>query len=143
MSILQQLIEHIEFYDSFGDECKIKSWSVEDDKIKVEYDRNIALDYYVCGTSEDDVVEFESLEFVAEYSAICKVPSLAVKLGEEVQLEFDEITLEQIVDVQATSNKAYDEKILMNSLQYDLEDNGYRSQIYMPQVELNVKFRGL
>lgn len=82
MSILQQLIEHIEFYDSFGDECKIKSWSVE-------YDRNIALDYYVCGTSEDDVVEFESLEFVAEYSAICKVPSLAVKLGEEVQLEFD------------------------------------------------------
>ena len=71
------------------------------------------------------------------------MPSLAVKLGEEVQLEFDEITLEQIVDVQATSNKAYDEKILMNSLQYDLEDNGYRSQIYMPQVELNVKFRGL
>ena len=143
MSILQHLIEHIEFHDSFGDECKIKNWSVEDDKIKVEYDRNIALDYYVCGASEDDVVEFESLEFVAEYSSICKVPSLAVKLDEEVQLEFDEITLEQIVDVQATSDKAYDEKILMNSLLHDLEDNGYRSQIYMPQVELNVKFRGL
>lgn len=143
MSLLQQLIDQVEFYDSFEDECKIKDWSVEDDKIKIRYDRNIALDYYVCGTSEDDYVEFESLEFVAEYSAVCKVPSLVVKLGEEVQLEFDETILEQIVDVHAVSNKAYDDKILMNSLQFDLEHNDNRSQIYIPEVELNVKFRGL
>lgn len=139
MSILQQLIVGVSVEEPEYNKCRIASWSVEDNKIKVDYERSVLLyDYFYY--EEDREVEFASVEFTINCTSVYTVKSEDVELGGVSQIETNDVSYNQITNVDVETSASYDEKKLLEALMFELTDSGPQSSIDMPLPFALVKF---
>lgn len=139
MSILQQLVADVSVEEPEYNKCRITGWSVEDNKIKVDYERNVLLyDYFYY--EEDREVEFASVEFTINCTSVFTVKSEDVELGGVSQIETDDVTYNQITNVDVETSAAYDDKKLLEALMFELTDSGPQPSIDMPLPFALVKF---
>ena len=122
MSLLQQLVASVDIEEPEYGKCRIVDWSVEDNMIKVDYERDVLLyDYFYY--EEDREVEFASVEFTVSCNSIFYLRSEDVKLGRLCQIENDNTNYNQIIDFKAETASSYDEKKLLEELMYTMADS--------------------
>lgn len=139
MSILQQLVADVSVEEPEYNKCRIVGWSVEDNKIKVDYERSVLLyDYFYY--EEDREVEFASVEFTINCMSVFTVKSEDVELGGVSQIETNDVTYNQITNVDAETSASYDDKKLLEALMFELTDSGPQPSIDMPLPFALVKF---
>lgn len=139
MSILQQLVADVSVEEPEYNKCRIVGWSVEDNKIKVDYERSVLLyDYFYY--EEDREVEFASVEFTINCTSVFTVKSEDVELGGVSQIETNDVTYNQITNVDAETSASYDDKKLLEALMFELTDSGPQPSIDMPLPFALVKF---
>lgn len=139
MSILQQLVADVSVEEPEYNKCRIVGWSVEDNKIKVDYERSVLLyDYFYY--EEDREVEFASVEFTINCMSVFTVKSEDVELGRVSQIETNDVTYNQITNVDAETSASYDDKKLLEALMFELTDSGPQPSIDMPLPFALVKF---
>lgn len=139
MSILQQLVADVRVEEPEYNKCRINGWSVEDNKIKVDYERSVLIyDYFYY--EEDREVEFASVEFTINCTSVFTVKSEDVELGRVSQIETDDVTYNQINNVEVETSAAYDDKKLLEALMFELTDSGPQPSIDMPLPFALVKF---
>lgn len=139
MSLLQQLIADVAIEEPEYNKSRIVSWSVEDNKLKVNCDQDVLLEdyFYIEGDLE---VEFASVEFTVNCDCIYHVDSEDVTLGDIVRLSGRELTYNQITDVKVETAASYNEKTLLDNLMFELTDSGPQPSIDMPMPDAVVKF---
>lgn len=139
MSLLQQLIADVTIEEPEYNKSRIVSWSVEDNKLKVNCDQDVLLEdyFYIDGDLE---VEFTSVEFTVNCDCIYYVDSEDVTLGDVVRLSGRELTYNQITDVKVETSASYNEKTLFDNLMFELTDSGPQPSIDMPMPDAVVKF---
>lgn len=139
MSILQQLVADVSVEEPEYNKCRIVGWSVEDNKIKVDYERSVLLyDYFYY--EEDREVEFASVEFTINCTSVFTVKSEDVELGGVSQIETDDVTYNQINNVEVETSASYDDQKLFEALMFELTDSGPQPSIDMPLPFALVKF---
>lgn len=139
MSILQQLVADVSVEEPEYNKCRIVGWSVEDNKIKVDYERSVLLyDYFYY--EEDREVEFASVEFTINCTSVFTVKSEDVELGGVSQIETDDVTYNQINNVEVETSASYDDQKLLEALMFELTDSGPQPSIDMPLPFALVKF---
>lgn len=140
MSLLQQLVANVSVEEPEYNKCRITSWSVEDNMIKVDYERDVLLyDYFYY--EEDREVEFASIEFTVSCNSIFYLRSEDVKLGRLCQIENDNTNYNQIIDIKVETDVSYDEKKLLEELMDVMADSkGPNPDIDMPRPYALVKF---
>ena len=139
MSILQQLVADVSVEEPEYNKCRITGWSVEDNKIKVDYERSVLIcDYFYY--EEDREVEFASVEFTINCTSVLTVKPEDIELGGVSQIETDDVTYNQITNVDVETSASYDEKKLLEELMFELTDSGPQSSIDMPLPLAVVKF---
>lgn len=139
MSILQQLVADVSVREPEYNKCRITGWSVEDSKIKVDYERSVLLyDYFYY--EEDREVEFASVEFTINCTSVFTVKSEDVELGGVSQIETNDLTYNQITNVEVETSASYDDKKLLEALMFELTDSGPQPSIDMPIPFALVKF---
>ena len=139
MSLLQQLIADVMIEEPEYNKCRIVDWSVEDSMIKVNYERSVLIyDYFYY--EEDREVEFASVEFTINCTSVFAVKSEDVELGGVSQIETNDVTYNQITNVDVETSASYDEKKLLEELMFELTDSGPQSSIDMPLPFALVKF---
>lgn len=139
MSILQQLVADVSVEEPEYNKCRITGWSVEDNKIKVDYERSVLIyDYFYY--EEDREVEFTSVEFAINCTSVFTVKSEDVELGGVSQIETNDVTYNQITNVDVETSASYDDKKLLEALMFELTDSGPQPSIDMPLPFALVKF---
>lgn len=123
MSLLQQLVADVSVEEPEYDRTEIVSWSIEDNKIKVNYNQSILLyDYYYEG--DDNEVDLDAVDFTVNCDCIYVVESGDVTLGEIVRLEYSDMSFNQITEVDVETAESYDEQTLIKNLMLELTDTG-------------------
>ena len=89
---------------------------------------------------EDREVEFASVEFTINCTSIFTVKSEDVELGGVSQIETNDVTYNQITDVDVETSASYNEKTLIDNLMLELTDSGPQPSIDMPLPFALVKF---
>lgn len=139
MSLLPQLIADVTIEEPEYGRTELVSWSIEDSKIKVDYERSVLLyDYFYY--EEDREVEFASVEFTINCTSVFTVKSEDVELGGVSQIETNDVTYNQITNVEVETSASYDDKKLLEALMFELTDSGPQPSIDMPIPFALVKF---
>lgn len=139
MSILQQLVTDVSVEEPEYNKCRINDWSVEDNKIKADYERSVLIyDYFYY--EEDREVEFASVEFTINCTSVFTVKSEDVELGGVSHIETNDVTYNQITNVDVETSASYNEKTLLDNLMLELTDSGPQPSIDMPLPFALVKF---
>lgn len=139
MSILQQLAADVSVEEPEYNKCRIIGWSVEDNRIKVDYERSVLIyDYFYY--EEDREVEFASVEFTINCTSVLTVRSEDVELGGVSHIKTNDVTYNQITNVDVETSASYNEKTLIDNLMLELTDSGPQPSIDMPLPFALVKF---
>lgn len=139
MSILQQLIADVTVNEPEYDKSRIVSWSVDGNKLRVNCDQDVLIEYY--GYFDDDrTVEFSSVEFTVNCDCVYTIENYDVTLGDVSRINGREIVYNQITDVKVETAASYDEKDLLEYLMLELTDPGPQPFIDMPIPDAVVKF---
>lgn len=143
MSLLQQLIENVRVYEPEYNKSRIISWSAEDNKLKVECAQDVYLEEY--HYIEDDYqVNLSSVEFTVNCTIVYTVLSKDVSLGNEIEIFYDSIDYNEIVDLKAESSDSnYSEKSLREVLIDEVAYQGMHLSIDMPIPRAIVMFAEL
>ena len=143
MSLLQQLIENVRIYEPEYNKSRLVSWSVENNKLKVECAQDVFLEEYFY-IEDDCEVTIPSLEFTVNCTVIYTVLSSDVSLGNEIEIFGGHITYNGITDLRAeSSDSRYNEKALIDDLMDELSNPGPQSAIDMPVPNAIVMFSEL
>ena len=143
MSLLQQLIENVRIYEPEYNKSRLVSWSVENNKLKVECAQDVYLEEYFY-IENDHEVTITSLEFTVNCTVIYTVLSSDVELGNEIEIFGGHIAYDSIADLRAeSSDPRYNEKALIDDLMDELLNPGPQSAIDMPVPNAIVMFSEL
>lgn len=140
MSLLQQLIENVRVYEPEYNKSRLVSWSVEDNKLKVECAQDVFLEEYFY-IEDDHQVDISSVEFTVNCTIIYTILSRDVSLGNEIEIFSNHIDYDEIVDLTAeSSDPHYSEKSLKEVLIDEVAYQGMHPSINMPVPRAIVMF---
>ena len=144
MSKLQQLVKDVKIEEPEYNSSRLISWSIEDDKLKVECAQDVFLEEYFY-IDDDREVNVSEVEFTVNCTVIYTVLSSDVVLDDEVMIDGGEIdSYNEIVDLNAgSSDPRYNEKALIADLMDELSNPGPHPAIDMPVPHAIVMFSEL
>ena len=143
MSKLQQLVKDVRIEEPEYDSSRLISWSIEDDKLKVECAQDVFLEEYFY-IEDDHEVTVSSLECTVNCTVIYTVLSSDVVLDDEALIARGHITYNGITDLRAeSSDPRYNEKVLIADLMDELSNPGPQPAIDMPVPHAIVTFSEL
>lgn len=144
MSKLQQLVKDVKIEEPEYNSSRLISWSIDDNKLKVECAQDVFLEEYFY-MEDDHEVNISSLEFTVNCTVIYNVLSSDVVLDDEVMIDGGEIdSYNEIVDLKAeSSDSRYNEKALTYDLMDELSNPGPQPMIDMPIPHAIVMFSEL
>ena len=143
MSKLQQLVKDVRIEEPEYDSSRLISWSIEDDKLKVECAQDVFLEEYFY-IEDDYEVTVSSLECTVNCTVIYTVLSSDVVLDDEALIAGGHITYNGITDLRAeSSDPRYNEKALIDDLMDELSNPGPQPAIDMPVPHAIVTFSEL
>lgn len=143
MSKLQQLVKDVRIEEPEYDSSRLISWSIEDDKLKVECAQDVFLEEYFY-IEDDHEVTVSSLECTVNCTVIYTVLSSDVVLDDEALIGGGHITYNGITDLRAeSSDSRYNEKALIDDLMDELSNPGPQPAIDMPVPHAIVMFSEL
>ena len=143
MSKLQQLVKDVRIEEPEYDSSRLISWSIEDDKLKVECAQDVFLEEYFY-IEDDHEVTVSSLECTVNCTVIYTVLSSDVVLDDEALIAGGHITYNGITDLRAESSDArYNEKALIDDLMDEITNPGPQPAIDMPVPHAIVTFSEL
>lgn len=144
MSKLQQLVKDVKIEEPEYNSSRLISWSIEDDKLKVECAQDVFLEEYFY-IEDDHEVTVSSLEFTVNCTIIYTVLSSDVVLDDEAMINGGEIdSYNGITDLRAeSSDPRYNEKALIDDLMDEITNPGPQPAIDMPVPHAIVMFSEL
>ena len=143
MSKLQQLVKDVRIEEPEYDSSRLISWSIEDDKLKVECAQDVFLEEYFY-IEDDHEVTVSSLECTVNCTVIYTVLSSDVVLDDEALIAGGHITYNGITDLRAeSSDHRYNEKSLIDDLMDEITNPGPQPAIDMPVPHAIVMFSEL
>lgn len=144
MSKLQQLVKDVKIEEPEYDSSRLISWSIDDNKLKVECAQDVFLEEYFY-IEDDHEVNVSEVEFTVNCTIIYTVLSSDVVLDDEVMIDGGEIdSYNEIVDLKAESSDAlYNERALIADLMDELSNPGPQPAIDMPVPHAIVMFSEL
>lgn len=144
MSKLQQLVRDVKIEEPEYNSSRLISWSIDDNKLKVECAQDVFLEEYFY-FEDDHEVNVSELEFTVNCTVIYTVLSSDVILDDEVMISGGEIdSYNEIVDLKAeSSDPRYNEKLLIADLMDELSNPGPQPAIDMPVPHAIVMFSEL
>ena len=143
MSKLQQLVKDVRIEEPEYDSSRLISWSIEDDKLKVECAQDVFLEEYFY-IEDDHEVTVSSLECTVNCTVIYTVLSSDVVLDDEALIAGGHITYNGITDLRAeSSDPRYNEKTLIDDLMDEITNPGPQPAIDMPVPHAIVMFSEL
>lgn len=143
MSKLQQLVKDVRIEEPEYDSSRLITWSIEDDKLKVECAQDVFLEEYFY-IEDDHEVTVSSLECTVNCTVIYTVLSSDVVLDDEALIAGGHITYNGITDLRAESSDArYNEKALIDDLMDEITNPGPQPAIDMPVPHAIVTFSEL
>ena len=144
MSKLQQLVKDVKIEEPEYNSSRLISWSIEDDKLKVECAQDVFLEEYFY-IDDDREVNVSEVEFTVNCTIIYTVLSSDVVLDDEVMINGGEIdSYNEIVDLKAeSSDPRYNEEALIADLMDELSNPGPQPAIDMPVPHAIVMFSEL
>ena len=143
MSKLQQLVRDVKIEEPEYNSSRLISWSIEDDKLKVECAQDVFLEEYFY-IEDDHEVTVSSLECTVNCTVIYTVLSSDVVLDDEALIAGGHITYNGITDLRAeSSDPRYNEKALIDDLMDELSNLGPQPAIDMPVPHAIVMFSEL
>lgn len=144
MSKLQQLVRDVKIEEPEYNSSRLISWSIDDNKLKVECAQDVFLEDYFY-IDDDHEVTISALEFTANCTIIYTVLSSDVVLDEDVMISGGEIdSYNEIVNLNAeSSDSRYNEKALIADLMDELLNPGPQPAIDMPVPHAIVTFSEL
>ena len=144
MSKLQQLVRDVKIEEPEYNSSRLISWSIDDNKLKVECAQDVFLEEYFY-IDDDREVTISSLEFTVNCTVIYTVLSSDVVLDDEVMIGGGEIdSYNEIVDLKAeSSDPRYNEKALIADLTEELSNPGPQPAIDMPVPHAIIMFSEL
>ncbi len=144
MSKLQQLVKDVKIEEPEYDSSRLISWSIDDNKLKVECAQDVFLEEYFY-IDDDHEVNVSELEFTVNCTIIYTVLSSDVVLDDEVMIGGGEIdSYNEIVDLKAASSDSrYNEQALIADLMDELSNPGPQPAIDMPVPHAIVTFSEL
>ena len=143
MSKLQQLVKDVRIEEPEYDSSRLISWSIEDDKLKVECAQDVFLEEYFY-IEDDHEVTVSSLECTVNCTVIYTVLSSDVVLDDEALIAGGHITYNGITDLRAeSSDHRYNEKALIDDLMDEITNPGPQPAIDMPVPHAIVTFSEL
>ena len=144
MSKLQQLVKDVKIEEPEYNSSRLISWSIDDNKLKVECAQDVFLEEYFY-IDDDHEVNVSEVEFTVNCTIIYTVLSSDVVLDDEVMINGGEIdSYNEIVDLKAeSSDSRYNEKALIADLMDELSNPGPQSAIDMPVPNAIVMFSEL
>lgn len=144
MSKLQQLVRDVKIEEPEYNSSRLISWSIDDNKFKVECAQDVFLEEYFY-IDDDHEVNVSELEFTVNCTIVYTVLSSDVVLDDEVMINGGEIdSYNEIVDLKAeSSDSRYNEKLLIADLMDELSNPGPQPAIDMPVPHAIVMFSEL
>lgn len=143
MSKLQQLVKDVKIEEPEYDSSRLISWSIEDDKLKVECAQDVFLEEYFY-IEDDHEVTVSSLECTVNCTVIYTVLSSDVVLDDEALIAGGHIAYNGITDLRAeSSDHRYNEKALIDDLMDEITNPGPQPAIDMPVPHAIVTFSEL
>lgn len=143
MSKLQQLVKDVRIEEPEYDSSRLISWSIEDDKLKVECAQDVFLEEYFY-IEDDHEVTVSSLECTVNCTVIYTVLSSDVVLDDEALIAGGHITYNGITDLRAeSSDPRYNEKALIDDLMDEITNPSPQPAIDMPVPHAIVTFSEL
>lgn len=143
MSKLQQLVRDVKIEEPEYNSSRLISWSIEDDKLKVECAQDVFLEEYFY-IEDDHEVTVSSLECTVNCTVIYTVLSSDVVLDDEALIAGGHITYNGITDLKAeSSDPRFNEKALTYDLMDELSNPGPQPAIDMPVPHAIVTFSEL
>lgn len=144
MSKLQQLVRDVKIEEPEYNSSRLISWSIDDNKLKVECAQDVFLEEYFY-IEDGHEVTISSLEFTVNCTIIYTVLSSDVVLDEDIMIDGGEIdSYNEIVDLNAESSDShYNEKVLIADLIDELSNPGSQPAIDMPVPHAIVTFSEL
>ena len=143
MSKLQQLVKDVKIEEPEYNSSRLISWSIDDNKLKVECAQDVFLEEYFY-IEDDHEVTVSSLEFTVNCTVIYTVLSSDFVLDDESMIDGGHITYNGIVDLRAESSDArYNEKALIDDLIDEISNLSPQPAIDMPVPHAIVMFSEL
>ena len=144
MSKLQQLVKDVKIEEPEYNSSRLISWSIEDDKLKVECAQDVFLEEYFY-IEDDHEVNVSVVEFTVNCTIIYTVLSSDVVLDDEAMINGGEIdSYNGITDLRAeSSDPRYNEKALIDDLMDEITNPGPQPAIDMPVPHAIVMFSEL
>ena len=144
MSKLQQLVKDVKIEEPEYNSSRLISWSIDDNKLKVECAQDVFLEEYFY-IEDDHEVNVSEVEFTVNCTVIYTVLSSDVILDDEVMINGGEIdSYNEIVDLKAeSSDPRYNEEALIADLMDELSNPGPQPAIDMPVPHAIVMFSEL
>lgn len=143
MSKLQQLVKDVRIEEPEYNNSRLISWSIEDDKLKVECAQDVFLEEYFY-IEDDHEVTVSSLECTVNCTVIYTVLSSDVSLGNEIEIFGGHIAYDSIADLRAeSSDHHYNEKALIDDLMDEITNPSPQPAIDMPVPHAIVMFSEL
>lgn len=143
MSRLQQLVKDVKIEEPEYNSSRLISWSIDDNKLKVECAQDVFLEEYFY-IEDDHEVTVSSLECTINCTVIYTVLSSDVVLDDEALIAGGHITYNGITDLRAESSDShYNEKVLIADLMDELSNPGTQPAIDMPVPHAIVTFSEL
>lgn len=144
MSKLQQLVKDVKIEEPEYNSSRLISWSIDDNKLKVECAQDVFLEEYFY-IDDDREVNVSEVEFTVNCTIIYTVLSSDVVLDDEVMIDGGEIdSYNEIVDLKAgSSDPHYNEEALIADLMDELSNPGPQPAIDMPVPHAIVMFSEL
>lgn len=143
MSKLQHLVRDVKIEEPEYNSSRLISWSIEDDKLKVECAQDVFLEEYFY-IEDDHEVTVSSLECTVNCTVIYTVLSSDVVLDDEALIAGGHITYNGITDLKAeSSDPRFNEKALTYDLMDELSNPGPQPAIDMPVPHAIVTFSEL
>ena len=144
MSKLQQLVKDVKIEEPEYNSSRLISWSIDDNKLKVECAQDVFLEEYFY-IDDDREVNVSEVEFTVNCTVIYTVLSSDVILDDEVMINGGEIdSYNEIVDLKAeSSDPRYNEEALIADLMDELSNPGPQPAIDMPVPHAIVMFSEL
>lgn len=144
MSKLQQLVKDVKIEEPEYNSSRLISWSIDDNKLKVECAQDVFLEEYFY-IDDDREVNVSEVEFTVNCTIIYTVLSSDVVLDDEVMIDGGEIdSYNEIVDLKAeSSDPRYNEEALIADLMDEITNPGPQPAIDMPVPHAIVMFSEL
>lgn len=144
MSKLQQLVKDVKIEEPEYNSSRLISWSIDDNKLKVECAQDVFLEEYFY-IDDDREVNVSEVEFTVNCTIIYTVLSSDVVLDDEVMIDGGEIdSYNEIVDLKAeSSDPRYNEEALIADSMDELSNPGPQPAIDMPVPHAIVMFSEL